>query len=417
MTHELEPASAVEKAAVRLRGEGTLLRARPQSEVVDQLARVLDAWRDTGGRWQRELAPRVAASGGFSEAAVRRDLSRALETWSGDALREVVRKELDGSDERGHELTSVLLAGCIPMPTLLQILLVLAVRSPALVKLASRDRVTAHLVRDSVAEVDVQLGRCIEVLEPDATREPGAAADFFSSPCVVANGSDETIEAVRAQMTDENSLIAYGHRLSIAVIGDGALNEETAAALASDVAAWDQLGCLSPAVAFVVGGSDAALASFGKSLATHLQRLEREAPRGKLDASTAASIRAERETARLRFANSPGGLESVPALHASAGSEWTVVLEADGGTEAELRSMPLHRFLRIQPVRNAEALERLAAPLTPWLSTLAAAGLSDTEYDHLAALGAERICRPGEMQTPPLGWHRDGLALLRPMIS
>ncbi|MEE3330643.1 MAG: acyl-CoA reductase [Myxococcota bacterium] len=402
---------------MRLRGEGTLLRARPQSEVVDQLARVLDAWRDARGRWQHELAPRVAASGGFSEATVRRDLSQALETWSGDALRDVVRKELGGSDERGHELTSVLLAGCIPMPTLLQILLVLAVRSPALVKLASRDRVTAHLVRNSVAEVDAQLGRCIEVLEPDATRQRGAAADFFSSPCVVASGSDETIEAVRAQMTDKNSLIAYGHRLSIAVIGDAALNEETAAALASDVAAWDQLGCLSPAVAFVVGGSDDALTSFGKAVAAHLQRLEHEAPRGELDASTAASIRAERETARLRFASATGSREFAPAVHSSAGSEWTVVLEADDGAEAELRSMPLHRFLRIQPVRDAEALTRLTAPLTPWLSTLSTAGLSDAEHDRLATLGAERICRPGEMQVPPLGWHRDGLALLRPLIS
>lgn len=409
--------NAVGVAAERLRAEGALLRARPQSEVVDQLATVVDAWRDARGRWQRELAPRVAASGGFSEANVRRDLSQALEAWSGDALRDVVRKELGDSNERGHELTSVLLAGCIPMPTILQTLLVLAVRSPTLVKLASRDRVTAHLVRDSVAEVDAQLGRCIEVLEPEATREPGAAAAFFSSPCVVASGSDETINGVRALMTHENSLVAYGHRLSIAVIGEGALDGATAAALASDVAAWDQLGCLSPAVAFVVGGSDEALTAFGKAVAAHLEQLEHEAPRGELDASTAASIRAERETARLRFASATGSREFAPAVHSSAGSEWTVVLEADDGPEAELRSTPLHRFLRIHPVRDAEALERLAAPLAPWLSTLATAGLSDGEHDRIAALGGERICRPGEMQAPALGWHRDGLALLRPLIS
>ena len=37
--------------------------------------------------------------------------------------------------------------------------------------------------------------------------------------------------------------------------------------------------------------------------------------------------------------------------------------------------------------------------------------------DHLAVagLGASRICRPGEMQCPPLGWRHDGVGSLRPL--
>lgn len=403
--------------SVNLQREGEVLRTRSQAEVVDCLAAVLDTWSDATGVWQSELAPKLARSSGFSDATVRRGMRAALEGWDGNALRRVVANELGGNDAVGHSLTSVLLAGCIPMPTLLQTLLVLAVRSPVLLKMASRDRVTARVVRDSVDAVDPQLARCIEVLEPDALDNRSERAAFFAAPCVVASGSDETIEAVRSQLNADQNFIGYGHRLSIAVLGADALDSANAAALAVDVAAWDQLGCLSPAMAFTVGGSNTEVAAFAERLAEELERLEREAPRGTIDEQSAAAIRTERETARMRFAsNAPEGRGSVPRIFASRGSEWTLVLE---GNEpgAALRAAPLHRFLRIQPVRDFAALRELCAPLAPWISTIASAGLAEPDLSALPELGGNRVCAPGEMQTPALGWQRDGLALLGPLLS
>lgn len=419
-----ESGSTVPLASTKLQREGEALRARPQAEVIASLASVLDAWSDPNGRWQNELAPRLAENSGFSEATVRSGMRGALQRWNGEALHRVVADELGGGDVTGYPQASVLLAGCIPMPTLLQTLLVLAVRSPVLLKMASRDRVTARLVRDSIDAVDPQLARCVEVLEPDALETTSTRARFFASGCVIASGSDETIEAIRPELRPEQHLVSYGHRLSIAVLGESALDPATAAALSTDVAAWDQLGCLSPAMAFIVGGSSGKVGAFAESLAAELEQLERDTPRGTIDAQSAAAIRTERETARMRFASHSGDSDGPePRVFASGGTEWTVVLEGREprtrlGDEPgpELRAAPLHRFLRLHPVPDFASLREICAPLQPWISTIASAGLGAGDVASLPELGGNRVCAVGQMQTPELGWHRDGLALLRPLI-
>ena len=101
--------------------------------------------------------------------------------------------------ESGFSTTSVLLAGSIPMPTLLACLSPLVLRSPVLVKSASRDPVTPQLVANSIAEVDAELGRSIAVVE-----FPGSDVDcmrvFASADCVVATGSDETVAELAAHV-------------------------------------------------------------------------------------------------------------------------------------------------------------------------------------------------------------------------
>ncbi len=278
--------AAIRARLASLREAGAKLRRRPARETLDALARVVDGWSDPSGAWRHALETELPGATGFSAPMVRAGLARGLDAWSGDALRELVAREI-GTPERldsararmaaGFDVTAVLLAGSIPMPTLVSLLAPLALRSPVLAKSASRDPVTPRLLARSLAETDAELAQCLEIVDiPGADAERTGA--LLEADCVVATGSDETISAVRARVQPDRRLVVRGHRVSVAALGaasngDAAL-EDVAARLALDVALWDQLGCLSPIAVYVVGedAADRVAAALARALAARDHR-------------------------------------------------------------------------------------------------------------------------------------------------
>jgi hypothetical protein len=144
----------------------------------------------------------------------------------------------------------------------------------------------------------------------------------------------------------------------------------------------------------------------GAALAHSLDAIGRTLPRGAVEPRAAALAAHERTGAELRAA---AGHHVV--LHRAADSTWTVVCEADSAA----RPAPLHRFLRVHPVASADRLDEVLAPLAAHLAGTALAGFGESEpaiAQRLRSLGASRVCAPGELQSPPLDWPRDGLAAL-----
>jgi len=98
---------------------------------------------------------------------------------------------------------------------------------------------------------------------------------------------------------------------------------------------------------------------------------------------------------------------------------FTLIREDD----ASWRPAPQHRFVRVHPVADLGELRRALRPLAPRLAAVATAGLeppgegersgerAEVESE-LAAAGASRLCPPGSMQSPPLGWAHDGRPVL-----
>ncbi|MDJ0851342.1 MAG: acyl-CoA reductase [Myxococcota bacterium] len=389
-----------------LRETGERLRARPAGETLAALARVLDAWSDPRSEWRRELARTLPAATGFSPEVVAEGLRLALADWTGDALRELVARELGDELPEGLPTTALLLAGSIPMPSLLSIVAPLVLRSPVLVKSAVRDRVTAPLVARSLARSDPLLGACVEVVAfRGSDRECGAA--LLEADCVVATGSDETVAAVRSTMAGRGRLVEHGHRLSVAALGSvGPGLPDVARQLALDVCLWDQLGCLSP-VSVYARDADAVAEALAQALAESARSL----PRGRVDAGAATLFAHERDAAELRAA--AGG--KVRVLAADDGA-WAVVREAD----AAPRPAPLHRFVRVQPVDGAAELLDALRPLARHLAGVALDGFGPRQpalAAALAELGASWICAPGRLQAPPLGWRRDGREVLGPLVK
>jgi hypothetical protein len=406
----------IHAALERLRIAGRRIRERPARETVRALASVLETWRRPDSRVRRALRREYAESTGFSPAMVEAGMARALAGWTGEALQSLLDRELggmealEGSAPRnafGFEVTSVVLAGSLPPPTLLGLMAPLVLRSPVLAKTSAHDPVTAALVAASIAEADPELGACIEIARFSRS-ERGCVDALLAADCVVASGSDETVARIAMRVLPPQRMVSYGHRLSVAAVAADR-PVDSAPRLAEDVALWDQLGCLSPVAVFVVEPDPDGAAAFGAELAAALAALEERWPRGRISPRAAAAIARERGEAEMRAA---GG--APVRLHRGAGSSWTVVVEAD----ARLRPAPLHRFVRVHPVAGVPGLLQALLPVKRHLASAGIGGFEEERTKLVAALGqlgASRICPLGSMQTPPLAWCHDNQGVLLPL--
>lgn len=403
-----------------LRDAGQRLKRRSLADLLGVLGAVLDTWREPNSQWRRELEAELPATTGFSAPLIQRGLEHALAGWTSQTLSDLAARELGAVGEHeaaplrmaaGFDTTAVVLAGAIPMPTLLSMIAPLILRSPVLAKPASRDPVTPRLVARSIAEADAELGSCID-LAPFDGDDTACIRSLLRADCVYATGSDATIAALRSLARPAQRLVADGHRVSLAAVATPSRENsvtDLAERLALDIALWNQLGCLSPIIVFAVGDEPSGAEALAEDLARELQRAEKMWPRGAVDASAGRDIARERAEAELRSA---AGRRVV--VHCSDSTAWTVVLEAD----AELRPAPLHRFIRVVPVNDQAALLSAMRPLGGQLAAVALEGFGD-RTDSLGRamleLGASRVCRPGCLQSPPLSWPRGGRAVLLPL--
>jgi hypothetical protein len=408
----------IRASLLRLRRDAGEIRRRPARETLAALARVLDGWRDRASPWRRGLEEELPACTGFSPENVRAGLDLALAPLSGDALDALVARELGGVASLeggvgtlvgGFETCAVLLAGALPTPTLVALVAPLVLGSGVLAKTSLHDPVTAGWLARSLGEVDPGLGACLAVAS--FRGDDVACTDaLLEADCVVASGSDETIARLRPRVLPPRRFVARGHRVSVAALGPEAVHGEPlascAAALALDVALWDQLGCLSPVSVFALGGRTGG-DRVAEALAEALERAGRRLPRGRLAPEAAAAVAREREEAEFRAATG----RDVRVL---AGSSWTVVREDD----ARARPAPLHRFVRVVPLAGSADLVAALRPLGSHLAGVALAGFGSESKDiarSLAELGASRLCAPGQLQAPPLAWHQDGRGVLLPL--
>jgi hypothetical protein len=297
------------------------------------------------------------------------------------------------------------------MPSLLALIAPLALRSPVLAKAASRDPLTPHLVAQSIAEADAELGRCIRIVDFAAANEDCTRA-LLEADCICATGSDATIATVQSQVRPPRRLIVDGHRLSIAAVvppESAERRSELAERLAVDIALWDQLGCLSPIAVFAVDPEPAHAAALAEAIAAALANAEQNWPRGSIDASAAHEIAQQRAEAELRRAAG-----RAVEIHVSDATAWTVIVE-DG---PEPRPAPLHRFIRVVPVPDPGRLLEAIQPLAAHLAAVAIEGFGEKTAGlahALANLGASRVCAPGSMQSPPLDWRHAGRGVLAPL--
>ncbi len=412
-------AERVRAAHGRLAHAGAALRERSLPNRLAAVARVLDDWTRPDSPWRRELIESFAGTTSFSRGTVAEGIESALRAWQPERFIAAAERELacvlaaSGGARPTRTLapydwTAVLAGGTIPMPTLLSSLIPLVLGSPVLLRETSKDPVTGALLARSLAERDAGLARAFDHIEFPAD-DPEALTSFLAAPCIVATGSDETMHAIAARLQGDQRFVAYGHRVSIAILGPQTPSDRdrVVRGLALDVARWDQTGCLSPVVAFLVALEEGAQRDLARDIAQALDALATAMPRGELPMSARALHATELASARMRAASD--------RAFVCEGRDAVVVLE----TDTRARPSPLHRFLRLVPLPSLAALDGAVANLDGPLSNVAIAGFEPDERiqlaSELARRGASRITGPGELQTPPIDWPRDGLPLFTPL--
>ena len=401
MRAERVDAAGVSEAHAAAALAGAALRERPAPELWEALGAALELLRSPGSevRWRWEAAlPRVT---GFSPEVVRSGLGSALEPWSAGAFRALCEDEL-GDGIRGASTTAVVLGGALPMPTLLALLGPLALASGVVARPGRHDPVTAGFVVEALAAVDPGLAQAVQLVSFDRA-DDAALARLVDAECVSATGSDAAVTAIGGRLDARVRWLPHGHRVSVAVVSADASDADLEA-LVRDTCAWDQLGCLSPIAAFVLGAArvpDDVL----EGIANAFARLSKSLPRGRIPAEEAVAWSAARDTAEMRAAASD------VALRAADDGTWAITAEPD----AVLRSDPRYRFLRLHPLPEVADLGPALAPLA---GHLAAVGLGELARDEVPAVaaargaGASRACPLGTMQAPELGWRRDHRTVL-----
>jgi hypothetical protein len=412
----IEPAPDVTAAELRstidrLSKARRRLAGRPVESILAALANVAECWLAHDSVWRQRAEVLLPSATGFSPEMVRHALPFLIEPLRAPALAELLdaelgdRRRLDARRTRSPDVILHVLSGNLPALAAFPMAASLAVKSAALVKAASGDRIFPVLWAKSISEVDADLGACLAPVywrggERDCEREAFGRVDL-----VVAFGSDAAIDDLRAR--SRGRFIGHGHKMSFAVVSRDVLRDAGAAIRAAsqvayDVSIWDQKGCLSPQMCYVEGDFESAVA-FAEMLVSPLRELAQRLPPGDATMEEQLAVRRFRQDAVW---NGIASAKSV-VLGSEGSLDWTVVVDRD----ATLRPTPLHRSLRVVPFAGDDSLVSALAPSRRFLE---AAGIAATEEraGELGALltrsGVSRVCGVGEMQRPPLSWRQGG---------
>jgi hypothetical protein len=318
---------------------------------------------------------------------------------------------------RAPEFQVHICAGNIPNPAFASIAFGLLLRSAQFVKCASGGSFLPRLFAHSIYDADAKLGACLEIA---GWRGGNAALEkvlFAEADCVTATGDDETLMAIRSQLPVKIRFLGHGHRVSLGFVAHevlyGSRAKKIVAAVADDVVAWNQLGCLSPHVIYIQLGGEISPEHFAQLLAEELERREQTEPRGELPAEHAAAIASRRGIYEVRAAHSP---EMTRHFFSKDSTAWTVIYEAD----ARFQMSCQNRFIYVKGVLDLKTALENADSVRGKVSTVGIAAPEDKAQEiatQLARWGATRICPLGQMQNPPLTWRRDGRPVLGDLVT
>ena len=438
----LSPAMVTEACQTLKRNRERYLAQRTTHHLAQVLAEVAKGWLQTDNRFRKLAVESGPAETGFSPATLAKGLDNFFRQLTAENISELLEQELshavgvtgDGCQVtreaassrhvslatrhfwRGPEMLIHIAAGNIPNPAVTSIVFGLLTRSAQFVKCASGSAFLPRLFAHSIYDADPKLGACLEVAEWRGGKVELEEALFAEANCVTATGSDEMLAAIRSRLPVHTRFLGYGHRVSFGFVAREILTgthlRRVAARVADDVAAWNQLGCLSPHVIYVQSRGENLPEKFAELLADELDQREQTEPRGELAAEHAAAIASRRGIYEVRAAHSP----DTQMWHSKNSTAWTVVFEAD----ARFQMSCLNRFVYVKGVKDLDEMLQNADAVRGRVSTVGIAAPEDQTEElamQLAHWGVTRVCPLGQMQNPPLTWRHDGRPALGDLVT
>ncbi len=366
---------------------------------------------------------------GWDDRLIRDTLDGMARTWTTDALAGLVDSELGGPavldgfvrDERwegpgvrrrravGAPVVLQVLAGNVPGVAITATIRALLARSGVLCKLPEAEPGLLPMFARLLAEEDPLLGRSLAATWWPGSHFPAAWREWTKwAGKVVVYGGAAAVEAVRGALPAHTDLISYGPRTGVAVLLPDTPQEEAAAALARDVCAYDQQGCVSPRLVYVVG---LATGAFVSRLAGALEERTRDHPPPDPTAEEAVAIRSARAT--FEFGGYEDGESAVEAPGESLA--WTILVSESPAARTE--SLP--RVVWVHRVPDLETLEEVLRPLEGRIQTFGFSGAEGLRKLAVLAtrLGVGRIAPLGSVAWPPPDWRHEGRHQLLPLLN
>ncbi len=309
------------------------------------------------------LAPRIARATGLTVEGV--DLGfESLEREASDAELAAL---VAGAGDASH--VHVILSANVFVAPLRALAVARGAAPRVTVRPSPRDPVLATAIVEAAGEAAIRLVSQRDVAAIDAD-------------VIHVYGRDETIASVRARARPGVVVRGHGAGLSAAVVTSGAEVERTADALAGDVVAFDQRGCLSPRLA-IVDGDGARAERFAEALYERLSAWGRRVPRGELSVDERSG--AERWCAAMWM----------------AGRLWRGSAHAVACAPADAPSLvaPPGRHVLVVPAPGPDAV---AARLGALGRFVVSVGSDDPGRIARLVPGHARLSALGRMQRPPL---------------
>jgi hypothetical protein len=403
------------------------LRARPAGAIVDVLGRTGERFLDDGDDLRREALDLLPASAGVSIEMARVILDGMAVDWTVSRLRHWLEAELtdprclDGLiDVGGRRVMAVgpalctqVVSGSVPGVGVNALLRSLAVKAPTLLKPGFGDVVLPVLFARGLREADAELANAVAVVYWPGGSVDVERAALSGAETVVVYGSDDTVTALRALVPATARLVAYRHRIGVAVVGRGALTGARAPTAAGEVARavaiFEQRGCVCPHVVFAEQGGEVEPHAFARLVAEALEALAEELPAAALPIEEASAVQQLRANAELM------ATAAVESWHGGSEASWTVVY--DPGARAGAATVG--RAVRVAPIEDASSLAHGLGPIGAHLQTVGVTGLGQRVTaitEALGRTGASRVVPLHAVSFPPPWWMHDGRGGLQDLV-
>lgn len=406
---------------VRQSAAATLQRT-PVAEIVQALDRVVARWLDPQDRTRAGLNQALSVISGFDAEMVRMGLTDYLKTFRAPELWRFVAGDfsnpavLDGFQPRpgggwsracGPRLMAHVWAGNVPGLPLWSLVSSLLVKAGSVGKVSSSEPLLAGAFAQCLAEVEPRWADALAVVWWRGGDVAQERALFQHADVVLAYGGNAALQALQAQVPVTARYLPHGHKLSLGLVSNSALDVRLASTVArqaaADVARWDQQGCYSPQLLAVQRGGRVSPLEWAQRLSAELDALQHRFPRRELALDEAAGVAAWRQVQDL------AALRSSEARVLGAAESPFAVSYVESPTV--MQPSALNRTVQVVAFDELDQLLPLLSAQSPYLQTVGMAASPEVLFawaPALADVGVTRLCALGHMTAPEPGWHHDG---------
>ncbi|MDA0340247.1 MAG: acyl-CoA reductase [Proteobacteria bacterium] len=394
------------------------LKTFPVARIVDAIDRAIARLLDRQDPYRRKMEDLLPIITGYDREMVRLGLSGYLKTFRKPELLRFLAEDfpnpailddfqplIKGGFGRAHgpDLLAHIWAGNVPGLPLWSLVAGLLVKAGNIGKVASAEPMFAVWFAQLLAEVEPDLAECLAIVWWKGGDSEPETALLNQADVALGFGRNESLAAIQNRVPITTRFLAYGHKVSFAMVSVAALDPAkataTARSAAYDVVRYDQQGCFAPHVFFVERGGAVSPEIFTHYVAHELAAFEKKFPREAMTLAEASSAAAWRHSEEM----TPGG-----QVIGDESGAWSVAYQAQDNT---FRPSSLNRAIRIVAVGSLADVADLVAPYRAVLQTVGIAATPKHLFDLAAALGAvgvTRITALGDMTAPEAGWHHDG---------